>query len=350
LRLVHGRASFVAPHEVQVGAERFEAPTIVLNVGALPAVPKVPGLSSVRFFDNASIMALHERPSHLVVLGGGYIGCELGQMLRRCGADVTILDHNEHLLSREDPEISSALEDVFRTEGIAMHLSVQIESVAEESGGISVRLAGGDVVRGSHLLVATGRRANIDDLGLEAAGVKVHARGYILADDGYETNVPGVFAVGDATGEPQFTHTSWDDHRILLGRLLGRSTRGRSGRVVPYVVFTDPQIAGVGITEREARAKGVKYEAASMPYSEIARALEVDERAGLLKALISAEPDGDKLLGCRIMGAEAGEQIHVAALLIFAGVSPRAVVDMEVVHPTFSEGFQSLLMSFARYA
>jgi pyruvate/2-oxoglutarate dehydrogenase complex dihydrolipoamide dehydrogenase (E3) component len=202
-------------------------------------------------------------------------------------------------------------------------------------------------VEGSHLLVATGRRPNTDDLGCDAAGIALDERGFIRVDDQYRTSAAGVYAVGDVTGGPQFTHTSWDDHRLVFDVIMGRHARSRSGRVIPYAVFTDPQIGGVGLTEREAKARGIAYEAASMPFGNIARAVEMDETAGRLKVLI--DPASERILGAAIVGVEAGELVHVFAALMQAGAPARALVDVEIAHPTLAEGLQGVLMTLERY-
>lgn len=348
LRLVRGQARFVGPRAVEANGERHEADIVIVNTGTRAVVPATPGLDTVPFLDNARMLELRQLPTHLVVLGGGYIGCEFGQMFRRFGAKVTIVDRNPHLLSREDADTSTALEEVFRTEGIGLELATEVASVRGEDGEVLVRLSSGTQLRGSHLLVAVGRGANTDDLGCDAAGIALDARGFVKVDDGWATTVPGVYAVGDVAGGPQFTHTSWDDHRLLFERLMGRSSHGRAGRVIPWTVFTDPQVAGVGATERELRAKGIRYESASMPFGDIARAQELDERAGTLKLMI--DPETERVLGCRFVGAEAGELVHVFAALMQAGASVRAIVDAEAVHPTFSEGVQSLVMRLPRFA
>ncbi len=348
LQLRRGHARFIGPRRVDVDGERVTAKTIILNVGARAAIPGLRGLDAVPFLDNATALDLRELPEHLVVLGGGYIGCELGQMFRRFGAEVTIVDHNAHLLRREDAEISTSLEEAFRAEGIRLELSAEVESVRKANGSVIVRLAGGREVSASHLLVAVGRRPNTDDLGCDAGGVKLDERGFVVTDDGYATSAPGVYAVGDVAGGPQFTHSSWDDHRLLFDRLVGHDTRGKASRLIPFAVFTDPQVAGVGITEAEARARGVAYEVAKMSFGAIARAIEVDERAGTMKILI--DPKTEKILGCRLVGAEAGELIHVFVGLLRADATARAVVDAEFVHPTFAEGLQSLVMRLERYA
>lgn len=348
LTLIKGHARLVGEREIEVSGERHRAETVILNVGASAAVPEIPGLAAVPFLDNQRLMELRELPRHLLIIGGGYIGCEFGQMFRRFGSEVTILDHNEHLLSREDPEISAALEGVFRSEGIELALSARAENVRHAAGEVVVGTSLGKELRGSHLLVAVGRRPNTGELGCAAAGVALDSHGFIRVDEGYATSAPGVYAVGDVTGGPQFTHTSWDDHRLLFNRLLGQDARPRNRRSVPYAVFTDPQVAGVGLSEREAQKQGRPYEVAVMPFGDTARAVEVDETAGIMKVLI--DPQSEQLLGCRIVGAEAGELIHIFVSLMEAGASARAIVDAEFVHPTFAEGVQQLVMRLKRYA
>jgi pyruvate/2-oxoglutarate dehydrogenase complex dihydrolipoamide dehydrogenase (E3) component len=348
LELVLGHARFAGERTVEVGGRRYQGRSVVINVGCRPAVPKVSGLDQVGFLDNRTVMELRTVPRRLLVLGGGYIGCEFGQMFRRFGAEVTVIDRNGHLLPREDPEVSAELEAVFRKEGIALEQHATVEGVGREGDDIVVALGGGRTVSGSHLLVAVGREPNTGDLGCADAGVKVDERGFIPVDDDFRTSASGVYAVGDVTGGPQFTHTSWDDHRLLFERLMGRTAHGRAGRVIPYTGFTDPQVAGVGLTEKEAKAKGVSYELASMPFRYIARAIELDEQAGVLRVLI--DPKTEKVLGASIVGAEAGELIHIFAALMQAGAPARAIVDMEAVHPTFAEGVQSAVMTLPRYA
>lgn len=347
LRFVEGAARFVGARELEIGGERHSADVVVVNVGGRPVVPPVSGLDEVPWLDNRRLMELTAVPGHLVVIGGGYIGCELAQAYRRFGAEVTIVEPGPHLLAREDDEMSEALEGVFRAEGIALRLGARAERVAARAGGVAVSLSTGEEVSGSHLLVATGRRPNTDDLGADAAGLRLDEQGFLPVDEGYRTNVPGVFAVGDVTGGPQFTHTSWDDHRLVFDVLMGRPGRGRSDRVIPHTAYTDPQVAGVGLTEREAKQQGVRYEAARMPFADIARAIETDETAGVLKVLI--DPDTERILGASIVGAEAGELIHVFVALVAAKASARAIVDMEAVHPSFAEGVQSVVMRLGRF-
>jgi pyruvate/2-oxoglutarate dehydrogenase complex dihydrolipoamide dehydrogenase (E3) component len=348
LRFVRGHARFVAPRVVEVNGERFEAERVVVNVGARPAVPDLPGLAELPYLTSTSALELTDLPQRLVILGAGYIACELGQMFRRFGAEVTLVAPSERLLSREDPEVSEALTGVFRNEGIGLELGRRAERVTFASGAFELTLAGGRVLDGSHLLVATGRTPNTADLGCDAGGVRLDAAGHIAVDERYESSAPGVFAVGDCTPGPQFTHVSWDDHRVLFDVLEGKPARARSDRLVPYTVFTDPQVAGVGLSEKAARARGLSVEVASLPFGSIARAIETDETAGLVKVVL--DPQSERLLGASVVGVDAGELIHVFSVLMQAKATARAIVDGEFVHPTFGEGLQSAVMKLARYS
>jgi pyruvate/2-oxoglutarate dehydrogenase complex dihydrolipoamide dehydrogenase (E3) component len=350
LQLVRGHARFVDRRTVEVSGERHRADMVVINVGGRPGVPPLPGLDGVPWLDSTGVMQLTEVPAHLVVMGGGYIGCEMAQMFRRFGAAVTVVGTAPQLLSSDDPEIAAVIEQVFRDEGITLRLGVDVARVERAPGGeLQLILADGTLVRGSHLLVATGRRPNTDDLGCAAAGVALDPEGHVVIDDRYRTSAEGVYAIGDVVHGPQFTHTSWDDHRRLLALLAGKpGARGRSGALVPFTVFTDPQIAGVGLSEEQAREQGLAYELAKMPFGDIARAIESDQTAGLLKVLV--DPASERILGVRIAGAEAAELIHVFVALMRAGASARVLVDAQIVHPTFAEGLQSVLARLDRFA
>jgi pyruvate/2-oxoglutarate dehydrogenase complex dihydrolipoamide dehydrogenase (E3) component len=347
LRLLPAHARFVGPREVEAGGERHRAPVVVINAGARPAWPPIPGLDAAAPLDNRTVMELTEVPAHLLVLGAGYIGCEFAQMFRRFGSEVTLIDHGDRLLAMEDPDTSQALKAVFEGEGVRFELASKAESVSRHGAEVAVRLPRGEV-RGSHLLVATGRRPNTDDLGCDAAGIALDAHGFIPVDDHYRTSAEGVYAVGDVTPGPQFTHASWDDHRRLFDHLVRGGGKKRSERLVPITAFTDPQVARVGLTEQEAHARGVPFEKATMPFGDIARAVETGEVAGTMKVMI--DPATERLVGAAIVGAEAGELIHVFVSVMQAGATARAVVDAEMVHPTFAEGLQSLLMRLPRYA
>jgi pyruvate/2-oxoglutarate dehydrogenase complex dihydrolipoamide dehydrogenase (E3) component len=347
LNLLRGRARFVGEREIEVNGERHGAETVIVNVGARPRMPGVRGLDDVGWRDSTGMMHVRELPSHLVVVGGGYIACEFGQMFRRFGANVTIMQRAERLLPREDREISAAIEEAFRTEDIELVLGAEVVEVARAGGETEVRCSGGQETRGSHLLVAVGRVPNTDDLGCELAGIELDERGYIEVDDAYRTSADGVYAVGDCNGGPQFTHTSWDDHRILFDILMGRRDGGREGRITPATVFTDPQVARVGLTEGQAKAEGIEYEVATMPFGHIARAIEMDEPAGIMKVLI--DPKTERVLGAAIVGCEAGELLHTFVMLMQADASARAMVDAQMVHPALAEGLQTMVMKLERF-
>jgi pyruvate/2-oxoglutarate dehydrogenase complex dihydrolipoamide dehydrogenase (E3) component len=265
LKLIEGRARFSGEREIEVNGERHSADTLIVNVGARPRVPPVEGLGTIDWLTSSDIMDLREPLEHLMVMGGGYIACEFGQMFRRFGSSVTIMQRADKLLPREDPEVSDAIEEVFLAEGIEVVTGAEVVEVAQGDGELVVRCGGGQETRGSHLLVAVGRVPNTDDLGCEAAEIELDGRGFINVDDSYRTSAEGVYAVGDCNGGPQFTHTSWDDHRILYDILMGRREGGRNGRITPSTVFTDPQVARAGLSEREAKDQGLEYEVATMP-------------------------------------------------------------------------------------
>jgi pyruvate/2-oxoglutarate dehydrogenase complex dihydrolipoamide dehydrogenase (E3) component len=348
LRLVKGHARFTGEREIEVEGARYRGEIVVINTGVRPASPDVEGLAALPWLDNRRIMELTELPGHLIVLGGGYIGCEFAQMFRRFGSAVTVVQRGRHLLDREDPDVAEAVEGVFRSEGIELILDARVRLAAAQQRDLVIVLENGRKIAGSHILAAVGRRPNTDDLACERGNVALDAKGFVKVDDQYRTSAKGVYAVGDVTGGPQFTHTSWDDHRILFDLLMGRPARSRSGRVIPSVVFTDPQVASVGLNEREAKARGVRHEVARMPFGSIARALETDEMAGILKLII--DPDSERILGANVVGAEGGELIHTFAALMQAGATARAIVDVEIAHPTFAEGLQSVAMRLPRYA
>src|SRR5450432_3254354 len=353
IRFVRGHACFVGPRSVEVNGERIEADRVVINVGARPAVPAIEGLAGAGALTSTSALELKELPRRLLILGAGYIACELGQVFRRLGAEVTLVAPSARLLPREDEAVSEALAGVFRAEGIVLELGKHVAEVVPANRGVELRLtadpggAGGASLRGSHLLVATGRTPNTNDLGCTAGNVALEASGHVIVDERYETSERGVFAVGDCVPGPQFTHVSWDDHRVLFEILAGRPARKRTDRFVPYTVFTDPQVAGVGLSEQAARERGLTIEVATMPFGAIARAIETDETAGVVKIVIDAK--SERVLCASIVGVDAGELIAVFSALMQAGGSARAIVDGEFAHPTFAEGLQTTLMKLPRF-
>jgi pyruvate/2-oxoglutarate dehydrogenase complex dihydrolipoamide dehydrogenase (E3) component len=348
LRLVRGHARFVGPRTVAAAGETIEAETVVVNVGARARVPDIPGLDRVPFLNNRTVMELEELPDHLVVLGGGFVGCELGQAFHRFGAQVTLLQAGDQLLRGEDEEVAGALQEALESEGMDVRLGSRAVEVGPGGEGVVVVTEGGGPVTGSQLLVAVGRVPNTDELGVEAAGIELDEGGWIRVDEEYRTSADGVYAVGDCTGGPQFTHASWDDHRILFDLLTGGTARRRDDRLVPFSTFTDPQVARVGLTEREARERGVEVEVATLDFGRIARARETGRARGLVKVLV--DPDSERILGAAVVGAEAAELVTVLQVLMEARAPASVLVQAQMIHPAFVEGLQSAVMTLDRYA
>ncbi|HSR24123.1 MAG TPA: mercuric reductase, partial [Candidatus Eisenbacteria bacterium] len=344
LDLLMGRAVFTGPDSVSVelldGDRRsLRADTIVVNTGARPAVPQLDGLDRVPTLDSTSIMELDVVPERLLVLGGGYVGLEFGQMFRRFGAEVTIVQRGPALLAREDPDVADAVAAILREDGVEVLLGARATRVEPAGGGLRLHVEVDGVTRqlsGSHLLVAAGRRPNSDGLGLEAAGVETDARGFVRVDERLRTNVPGVYAIGDVKGGPAFTHISYDDFRVLRANLLDPRGEGQGattrGRLVPYTVFTDPQLGRVGMSETEARASGRPVRVARLPMSHVARALEVDEPAGFLKAVVDGE--SGQLLGCAVLGIEGGEVMAILQTAMMGRLPYPVLREAVFAHPT----------------
>lgn len=338
----HGR--FLDARRVSAGDQVLESERIFINTGTRAAVPPIPGLDTVEYLTNVNIMELREVPDHLVVLGGGYIGLEFGQMFRRFGSEVTIVHTGAELLNREDADAASELRKALEAEGIRFLMNAKTTAVDRTNGGgaLKVETAGGAMtVAGSHLLVATGRRPNTDDLGLENAGVETDPRGYVRVNGRLETNVPGIYALGDVKGGPAFTHISYNDHQIVYGNLVEGKDLTIDGRLVPYAVFTDPQLGRVGMTEAEARATGRPLKIGTIPMTYVARALERDETAGMMKLVVDGETD--RMLGAAILSSEGGELIQILGFLMLAGVPYTRLKGAVYIHPTLAEGFYSLM-------
>jgi pyruvate/2-oxoglutarate dehydrogenase complex dihydrolipoamide dehydrogenase (E3) component len=346
VKLVHGHAKFIGPHQVQVGVEVLESEKIFIDTGTRPAVPQIPGLDIVPFLTNVTIMELQTVPEHLLVLGGGYIGLEFGQMFRRFGSRVTIIHNGERILPREDPDIVSALTTALETEGVVLRTNVDTRRVENRSGAIALTLESGgrsEILQGSHLLVATGRNPNTDELGLEAAGVLTDARGYIKVNDRMETNVPSIWALGDVKGGPAFTHISYNDYQIAYANIVEGKNLSIENRYLPYALFTDPQLGRVGITETQARASGRKFKMGTFPMSSVSRAIERDETAGLMKIIVDAK--NDRILGAAILGSEGGETVQILGAMIWADAPYTVLKGAVYIHPTLAEGFFGLMES-----
>jgi pyruvate/2-oxoglutarate dehydrogenase complex dihydrolipoamide dehydrogenase (E3) component len=344
LRLYRGHARFVDPHRVQVGDDVLESHRIFINTGTRPEIPRIDGLDEVGFLTNATVMELREVPEHLVVLGAGYIGLEFGQMFRRFGSDVTVVHRGGDILTREDPDVAGELQRALDAEGIRFVMNARTTRVQQRDGRVALTLdgAGGpSAVSGSHLLLATGRRPNSDDLGLEKAGVQVDGRGFITVNGRLETNVPGIWAIGDVKGGPAFTHISYNDYQIVYANLIEGKSLTIENRIVPYSVFTDPQLGRVGMTEKEARAAGRTLKIGKIPMAWVARAIERDETAGLMKIVVDA--GSDRIIGAAILATEGGELIQMLGTLMLADLPYTLLKGAVYIHPTLAEGFFTLM-------
>ncbi|MEM8533651.1 MAG: mercuric reductase [Chloroflexota bacterium] len=347
--LIFGEASFTGPNNIEVnllagGTQQLTADTIFINTGGRPVNPPIPGLDSVDALDSTSIMELDTVPEHLIIIGGGYIGLEFGQLFNRFGSKVTVIQRGGQLAPREDADVAETLTGILREDGMSILLNAKTKQVQTgQNGTINVTVATADgeqVLSGSHLLVAAGRAPNSDRLNLSAAGVATDKRGFITVNERLETNVPGIYALGDVKGGPSFTHISYDDYRIIATNLLKGGDATITNRLVPYVMFTDPQLARVGLSEQEARAQGLDIRVATMPMSYVARALEVDEARGLMKAVVDANTD--HILGCAILGIEGGEVMAVIQMAMMGNLPYTALRDAVFAHPTLSESLNTL--------
>ncbi len=351
VELIFGEASFTGAHAMRVGDDlELSADKIFLNTGTRPAVPPIPGLPDVPFLTSGSLMELADVPEHLLIVGGGYIGVEFGQMFRRFGARVTIVQRANRLLPREDDDVTAAILEIFQEDGIEVCLSSTLKRVSRNGEGrtsATIETPDGErQLEVSEILLAAGRAPNSDRLNLDAAGVDVDDRGFIPVNDRLETNVDGIWALGDIVGGPAFTHISYDDYRIVEANVLRGESRSTAGRLVPYTVFMDPELGRVGLTEREAREQGIDHLVAKIPMTHVARALESDETRGFMKAIV--DRDSEKILGCAILGVAGGEIMTVLQVAMAGGLPYTAIRDGVFAHPTFSESLNNLFLRLAR--
>jgi len=352
LTLIRGAASFVDSHSLTVSdaagheTASITARRIFLNTGTRAATPEIEGLEKVEYLTNETITELDEVPEHLMIVGGGYIGVEFGQMFRRFGAKVTIVQHGPNLLSREDDDLSAEIAGILRDEGITLLFeSYPVAVSGDRELTVTVHTPGGaDRITGSHLLLAAGRTPNSDRLNLSGTGIETDSRGYVKVNDRLETAVEGVWALGDIKGGPAFTHISYDDFRIIMRNLYGDGKASTRERLLPYTVFTDPQIGRIGVGENEARGAGRKIRVAKMPMSWVARALEVDETRGFMKAVVDEETD--RILGFSMIGIEAGEIAGAVQIAMMGGLPFTALRDGIFSHPTLLESLNNLFGAF----
>jgi pyruvate/2-oxoglutarate dehydrogenase complex dihydrolipoamide dehydrogenase (E3) component len=335
LTLIRGHARFTAPDTLTVNGETITAGKIFLNVGARPTKPDIPGADTVPVLDSTAMLALTEVPRHLAVIGGSYIGLEFGQIFRRLGAEVTVIERHDRLAGREDAEISDAIREIFEAEGITVITGAACIGLKPHADGAEVEIGGRASVIASHVLVAAGRTPNTDDLGLEAAGIQVDKRGFVPVNDRLETDVPGIWALGDCNGRGAFTHTSWNDYEIVAANLFDGATRKVSDRILGYALYIDPPLGRVGLTERAARDAGHDVLVSTRPMARVGRAVERDETAGLMKLV--ADGKTKKILGAAILGIEGDEAIHGILDMMNAGTTYDVLQGAVPIHPTVSE-------------
>ncbi len=340
----HGHARFEGPHAIRVDGELLEADRVFINVGGRALIPPLPGLDQANYLTNSSMMDLEVLPAHLLIVGGSYIGLEFGQMFRRFGAEVTIIEKGPRLIAREDEDVSQAVQQILENEGVGVRLNAECMTVKKRGHRIVIGLDCGSGARdaeGSHLLLAVGRVPNTDDLGLDKAGVQLDARSYIQVDDQLRTNVSGIWALGDCNGRGAFTHTSYNDYEIVAANLLDNEPRKVSDRIVAYGLFIDPPLGRIGMTEAEVRKSGRKALIANRPMTKVGRAVEKGETQGFMKALVDA--DSKEILGAAILGVGGDEAIHSLSDAMYAKAPYTVVTHAVRIHPTVSELIPTLL-------
>ena len=348
LELIFGDARFTGARTIEVrsndGAQRsLSAKYIFINAGTRAARPKLDGLDDIPTLDNVSIMELDTVPAHLLILGGGYIGVEFGQLFRRFGSRVTIVQLRGQLLAGEDPDVAEEVTKIFQQDGIEVLLNSKVIRIRQAGGNIRLEVqqqGTSKTLAGSHLLVATGRVPNSDTLNLAAAGIQVDDRGFIKVNDRLGTTASCVYALGDIKGGPAFTHISYDDFRIIRANLLEKKNASTHGRLVPYTVFIDPQLGRVGLTETEARAQKRNIRVAKLPMTSVARALETDETRGFIKAVVDAETK--QILGAAVLGIEGGEIMSAIEIAMMGKLPYTALRDGVFAHPTLAESLNNL--------
>src|ERR1700733_12818834 len=350
--LIYGEASLSGPGKISValrdGGKRYlAAPQIFINTGTRSSLPAIEGLDTVPHLDNESIMELDRVPEHLLIVGGGYIGIEFSQMFRRFGSKVTVAQSGSQLLREEDPDVAAEVAKILREDGIEVLLNARTQKVEQANGVIRLTImveGKAHTVEGTDLLVATGRVPNTHALNPAAAGIETDEHGFIRANERLETTAPGVWVIGDVKGGPQFTHISYDDYRILKANLFDGGNRTVHDRMLPYTVFMDPQLGRVGMSETEAKKSGKKIRVARMPMTYVARAIEMDETRGLMKAIVDA--DTEEILGATVLGIEGGEVMTVIQMAMMGHLKYRVLQSAVIAHPTLSESLNNLFLHF----
>jgi dihydrolipoamide dehydrogenase len=354
INLIRGEAYFIEPKAIKVNLKNnstkiITADKIFINTGGRPAIPTIDGLENISYLDSTSIMELQELPKHLLIIGGGYIGVEFGQMFKRFGSEVSIIQKGKQLLSREDNDISSEVKKIFEGESINVYLNSGVIKIEKQKNKIllTIKTKGKEkTISGSHILIAIGHKPNTEDLNLPAAGIETNDKGFIRVNNKLETNIKGIYALGDVKGGPAFTHISYDDFRIVRDNLLYNKNKTIKDRMVPYTVFIDPQLGRVGLNETEAKKKGIDYLAAKMPMEYVARAIEVSETRGLMKIVIDKKTE--KILGCTILGIEGGEMMSMVQIAMMGNLKYTALQEAIFTHPTLAESLNNVFSNVER--
>ena len=342
-RLYRGRARFTGHKKIDVDGQPLEGDRIFIDTGCRPTIPSIAGLASVKFLTSTTLLELRDLPEHLVILGGGYVGLEFGQMFRRFGSQVTVIQSAPRILPNEDEDITRELQRTLEAEGIRFHLSAQASEVSPDGSGIAVSLTEQQKVSGSHLLIATGRTPNTEDLDLGKTGVATNDKGFVLVDERLKTTADEIWALGDVNGGPQFTHISYNDFQIVYANLYEGKDLTTTSRLVPYAVYTDPSLGRVGLTEKAARAKGYKLKIGKIPMTWVARAKERGETAGCMKLVVDAT--NDRVLGASILASEGGELVQILSTLMLAEKPYTLLKGAIYIHPTLTEGLFTLMES-----
>ena len=350
LELLFGTARFIGEKELAIalndgGEEKVTAEWIFINTGAKTTIPDIEGLNEINYLTSTTILDLETVPEHLVVIGGNYIGLEFGQMFNRFGSKVTVLEKSSGILAKEDLDISSALTEILTDEKIELVTDVKIKKIVQDKKQINITLESGKIkkeITASHVLVAAGRTPQTADLALENCGVKMDDKGHILVNEKLETNVKGIYALGDVKGGPSFTHIAYNDYTIVYRNLMEGTNYSIHDRPVPYCMFTDPQLGRIGISEKEAKEKKLNYKVAVLPMSNVARGIETNETLGLMKAVVDA--DSKKILGAAILASEGGEIMSVLQMAMEGDITYDRIRYCVFAHPTYSESLNNLFM------
>lgn len=338
VRVVCAEAAFTG-RTVSGGGVTVQAPIVVINTGTSSTIPNIPGLAGTPYLTNRNFFDLQTLPPRLLVIGGGYVGLELGQGLARLGSQTHLIVRGDRLLAQEEPEVSATLAEAFQQDGISLHLNVTVESVAYASDVFTLKLSNGAELQGEALLVAIGRKPNTDTLNLAAAGIELDRQGFVKIDDQFQTTCSGVYALGDVAKQPAFTHVSWEDYRRLKAILAGEQ-RTRNDRVLGYAIYTEPQIGRVGMTLEQAQQQGIDARCVTMPMAHIARSIEWGHDLGFYRMVVDA--DTDKILGATLVGYETAELVHVFLSLMEAEATWQLLERSVHIHPTYGEALPSL--------